>query len=100
MAGDLIDHVPVSRFAPMGVLEDITEFAAENGLDPARNYPGAASLLTSGGRQDAVPCTLAARGLLVNLDTFAEYGVEPPPEEWTPEEFERIGLEFTRRCRK
>ncbi len=98
VAGDLIDHVPVSRFAPMGVLEDITEFAAENGLDPARNYPGAASLLTSGGRQYAFPCNLAARGLLVNLDTFAEYGVEPPPEEWTPEEFERIGLEFTRRA--
>ena len=72
VAGDLIDHVPVSRFAPMGVLEDITEFAAENGLDPARNYPGAASLLTCGGGLYAFPCNLAARGRLVNLDTFAD----------------------------
>ena len=98
VAGDLIDHVPVNRFAPMGVLEDITDFARENGLDPAHNYPGAASLLTSDGRQYAYACNLAARGLLVNADTFAKYGVPLPPEEWTPARFEELGIEFTRRA--
>ncbi|WP_206213318.1 ABC transporter substrate-binding protein [Victivallis lenta] len=98
MAGDLIDHVPVKRFAPMGVLEDITEFARENGLDPGSNYGAARGLLMYNGRQYAYPCNLAAVALVCNADLFRRYGMEPPPEEWTPEEFERIGLEFTRRA--
>ena len=98
MAGDLIDHVPVKRFAPMGVLEDITEFARENGLDPGSNYGAAGDLLMYGGRQYAYACNLAAPALLCNADLFRQYGMEPPPEEWTPEEFESIGLEFIRRA--
>ena len=98
MAGDLIDHVPVKRFAPMGVLEDITEFARENGLDPGSNYGAAGDLLMYGGRQYAYACNLAAPALLCNADLFRKYGMEPPPEEWTPEEFESIGLEFIRRA--
>jgi len=98
MAGDLIDHVPVKRFAPMGVLEEITGFARENGLNPERNYGPAAELLTCEGRQYVYPCNLACYGLLVNVDTFEKVGMAAPPEEWTPEEFERIGLEFTRRA--
>jgi ABC-type sugar transport system periplasmic component-like protein len=101
VAGDLIDHVQVKRFAPMGVLEDITQFAGENGLDPASGYGEAAGeLLTWEGRQYAYYCNLVARGLLANLDTFAKYGMEPPPEEWTPEQFERIGAEFVKRANR
>lgn len=99
MAGDLIDHVPVKRFAPMGVLEEITGFARENGLDPAAGYGEAAGdLLMYGGKQYAYFCNLATRGLLLNLDLFEKYGVEPPPEEWTPADFERIGREFVRKA--
>ena len=98
MAGDLIDHVPVKRFAPMGVLEDITDFARENGLDPAHNYAAAGDLLMYDGKQYAYPCNLAVRGLLCNVDLFRKYGMEPPPEAWTPEEFEAYGLEFIRRA--
>ena len=98
MAGDLIDHVPVKRFAPMGVLEDITDFARENGLDPGSNYGAARDLLMYDNRQYAYACNLAASALLCNVDTFRKYGMEPPPAEWTPEEFEQIGLEFIRRA--
>ena len=98
MGSDLIDRIAVERFAPMGVLEDITEFARENGLNPERNYGPAAELLTCEGRQYVYPCNLACYGLLVNVDTFEKVGMAAPPEEWTPEEFERIGLEFTRRA--
>ena len=98
MAGDLIDHVPVKRFAPMGVLEDVTGFARENGLDPAHNYAAAGDLLMYDGKQYAYPCNLAVRGLLCNVDLFRKYGMEPPPEAWTPEEFEAYGLEFIRRA--
>ncbi len=98
MAGDLIDHVPVKRFAPMGVLEDITDFARENGLDPGSNYGAAGELLMYDGRQYAYACNLAAPALLCNVDLFRKYGMEPPPEEWTPEEFERIGCEYIRRA--
>ncbi len=98
MAGDLIDHVPVKRFAPMGVLEDITCFAQENGLDPCNNYGTARDLLMYDDRQYAVPCNLAARGLLCNVDLFRRYGMEPPPKTWTPEEFEAVGVELIRRA--
>ena len=98
MAGDLIDHVPVKRFAPMGVLEDITDFARENGLDPGSNYGSARDLLMYNGKQYAYACNLAAPALLCNADLFRKYGMEPPPEEWTPEEFERIGLEYIKRA--
>lgn len=98
MGGDLIDFVPVENFAPMGVLEDLTGFARENRMDPEHNYPGSADLLCAGGRQYAYPRNLAVFSLYQNLDTFARYGVEPPPEEWTPEEFERIGVEFMRKA--
>ena len=51
-----------------------------------------------GGKQYAYFCNLATRGLLLNLDLFEKYGVEPPPEEWTPADFERIGREFVRKA--
>ncbi len=97
-AGDLIDHVPVKRFAPMGVLEDITEFARENGLDPDGNYGQARDLLMYGGRQYAYACNLAVNALLCNVDAFRKFGMEVPPEEWTFDEFEAIGKEYTRRA--
>lgn len=83
MGSDLIDGIVVERFAPMGVLEDITEFARENGLNPERNYGPAAELLTCEGRQYVYPCNLACYGLLVNVDTFEKVGMAAPPEEWT-----------------
>ena len=98
MAGDLIDHVPVKRFAPMGVLEDITDYAKEKGLDPGSNYGQVRDLLMYEGRQYAYPCNLAANALLCNVDLFRKYGMNPPPEEWTPDQFETIGKEFIRRA--
>lgn len=98
MAGDLIDYVPVKRFASMGVLEDITDYAKEKGLDPGSNYGQARDLLMYEDRQYAYPCNLAADALLCNVDLFRKYGMNPPPEEWTPDEFEAIGKEFVRRA--
>lgn len=98
MAGDLIDYVPVKRFAPMGVLEDITDYAKEKGLDPGSNYGSARDLLMHEDRQYAYPCNLAASALLCNVDLFRKYGMNPPPEEWTPDQFEAIGKEFVRRA--
>lgn len=98
MAGDLIDHVPVKRFAPMGVLEDITQFAREHGLDPGSNYGEARELLMYDGRQYAYACNLAATALLCNVDAFRKVGMKPPPEEWTPDKFEEIGKEYIRRA--
>lgn len=98
MAGDLIDYVPVKRFAPMGVLEDITDYAKEKGLDPGSNYGQAGDLLMYENRQYAYPCNLAAHALLCNVDVFRKYGMNPPPDEWTPDEFEAIGKEFVRRA--
>lgn len=98
VGADILDRVPVNRYAPMGVLEDITDFAEKNGLAPSDGYPGAASLITWNGRQYGYPCNLAVHALWSNVELFEKYGMAPPPVQWTPEEFERIGKEFTRRA--
>ena len=95
MGSDLLDRIPVGRFAPMGVLEDITDFARENQMSPESGYPGAAGLLTWDGRQYGYPCNLAVYSLWINLDLLEANNVPAPPEEWTPEEFEQLGRIFT-----
>ena len=100
VGGDIIDFVNVKRFGPMGILEDITDFAKENKMDPSSNYLYAGDMLMHLGRQYAYACNLCVYGIVVNLDTFKKYGATPPPVVWTPEEFERIGKEFVAKANK
>lgn len=100
VGGDIIDSVNVKRFGPMGILEDITDFAKANQMDPSSNYLYAGDLLMHLGRQYAYACNLCVNALVVNLDTFQKYNVTPPPESWTPEEFERLGKEFVAKANK
>lgn len=52
------------------------------------------------GRQYGYACNLAAAALLGNVDLFRKYGMNPPPEEWTPDQFEAMGTEFVRRANR
>ncbi len=98
MAGDLFDTGDVPGFLRLGIGIDITEDAAAGGFGFANTYAGAAELIGSGGRQFAYPCNAAVSCMWVNLDTLRRYGMEAPPVEWTPEEFERYGKEFVKRA--
>ena len=98
VGADILDRVPTDAFAAMGILEDITDFAAANGMGISDTYPAMESLVSLNGRQYAYPCNLAVYVLWSNVDLFRKLGMEPPPETWTPEEFERIGKEFTKRA--
>lgn len=97
VGGDLID-APILAFQPMGVLSDLTDAGQELGFGPEQTYPGLKDILTVDGRLYGYPCNVNVVGLWCNINTFRKYGLEPPPEVWDPETFERIGREFTARA--
>ncbi|MDR0932272.1 MAG: extracellular solute-binding protein, partial [Victivallales bacterium] len=100
VGADILDRVPTEAYAAMGILEDITDFANANGMGVADTYPAVESLVCLNGRQYSYPCNLAVYVLWSNVKLFRKLGMEVPPKTWTPEEFERIGKEFTKRANK
>lgn len=80
VGADILDRVPTDAFAAMGILEDITDFAAANGMGISDTYPAMESLVSLNGRQYAYPCNLAVYVLWSNVDLFRKLGMEPPPE--------------------
>ena len=97
MGGDIIDAL-VYQYQPMGLCTDLTDAAKQMGFTLDRTYPAFATLMTVDGRQYAASANAFCRNIWANVDTFRKYGLEPPPEEWTPEEFEAIGKEFVKRA--
>jgi len=101
VAADLIDHAAawtLRLWQAVGLLEDITEDAERRGFGLSETYASIADDLTVGGRQFAYPSNVSADGLWVNVEAFERAGMEPPPRQWTIEEFERIGKEYVRRA--
>ncbi|MEX2606099.1 MAG: ABC transporter substrate-binding protein [Kiritimatiellia bacterium] len=99
VGGDILD-AGVSGYQPLGVLRDLTQEGKEMGFGVENTYQGLAHELTHNGKLYAYPCNVTAWSLWCNVDTFERYGMEPPPESWTVEEFERIGREFVRRAKE
>ncbi|MFP4143903.1 MAG: ABC transporter substrate-binding protein [Phycisphaeraceae bacterium] len=118
--GDVIDTGAIRYYVALGLLTDVTEMAQEYGFDFSNTYAAIQPDLldiqprietvtdAEGGeveqvvgtaeRQYAFPCNIWVDMVWVNKDTFARYGMEPPPTRWTIEEFEEIGREFVRRA--
>ena len=96
MGGDLIDGIKAHVYGPMGLVLDITEPAEKMGFGFADTYPGVRSLISYNGRQFVYPCNVAVFALWINKDTFRKYDLPIPDENWTPDEFARIGKEFVR----
>ncbi|RKX35031.1 MAG: hypothetical protein DRP71_05045 [Verrucomicrobia bacterium] len=96
VGGDLIDCATgeVHLFQSIGVAEDLTELALESGFDPGMTYPAIVPELVIDGRQYAFPRNVGATMLWSNLETFERAGMDPPPREWTLDEFEAIGRRF------
>jgi multiple sugar transport system substrate-binding protein len=84
----------VDLFPATGMLADVTEEAKQLGFSPAATYPALRDDLVSSGRQYSFPRNTGVALLWVNLETFAKYGLPPPPPRWNSAEFEALGRKF------
>lgn len=99
VGGDIIDVGAVTKFFhSMGVAEDLTPTAAAGKFDMTNTYSGLKGMLIFNGRQYAFICNGNLHNMWFNLDTLKKYGMPPPPEEWTPEEFEKYAREYVKRA--
>ncbi len=109
VAPDLIDHCGGSRGRfnnSVGILEDLEEIGKANNFGVDKTYPAIVpeiqalvkvkknGKVTYEPHQVSFPCNLYAELMYVNLDTFEKYGIDPPPERWTIDDFERLAKEF------
>jgi multiple sugar transport system substrate-binding protein len=83
-----------------GILKDMTEPAKELGFDASHTWEAIAPDLLIDGRQYGFPRNVAVLMYWVNEDTFARYGMAPPPHSWTWDDFERIGREFVEKANR
>lgn len=96
VGGDILDiyTTETGLFASSGMLMDVTEKAKELGFGPEMTYPALKQDFVFNGRQYGFPRNTGATLTWVNRATFAKYGIEEPPEDWTWDDFERIGRAF------
>lgn len=105
VAPDLVDIFSqslssVSYLKEMGLLEGVDDLEKKFGLPDRDVWEPLRPLLMENGRQMAFPANHAPDGFLVNSEMFHQVGMEVPPFLWTFDEFEKIGLEYTRRARE
>lgn len=97
VAGDIIEVQsggPMRYLQSMGLLRDLTEPARKMGFDSEKTYKSVHSEITTDGRQYMFPCSVSTELILINRETLARFGMEPPPTEWTWEVFEDYGRRF------
>ncbi len=99
MAGDIFDTDQVLGYSQLGVALDITADAKKNGYGLKNTYPGMAGLLNGmDGKQYGYPCNGASVAMWINLSTLEKFGFSRPPLEWTPEEFEKMAIEYVKKA--
>ena len=96
---DTYDGGEVRYFDAMGAFKDIGADARRSGFGLDKTYPAIASEIcpaNSAGvtRQVAFPCNVNTELFFVNRQTFAQFGMSPPPMRWSLEQFEQIGRKF------
>lgn len=101
MGGDIMDlgsGGSVRYFKSMGLITDLTEVAQEKGFSVKETYPSLKSDLSiyenGEHRQYAFPCNAYTSLYWINRDVFKKYGIQEPNDDWTWEDFERLGLEL------
>jgi len=100
VASDLID-VPnqyIHYLNQIGMIKDLTTEVAEFGIGENSTYPSLHSYLYQNGKLCGFPCNIGMFSLMVNVGLFEKLGMAPPPARWSLDQFEAIGLEFTRRA--
>jgi multiple sugar transport system substrate-binding protein len=96
VGGDIIDAATgeIHLLQSIGVAEDLTDRALEMGFDVSMTYPAVEPELVIDGRQYGFPRNVGTVMLWSNLETFERAGMDPPPRDWTLDEFEAIGRRF------
>jgi multiple sugar transport system substrate-binding protein len=96
VAGDLLDCFTgeVILYQSVGMLEDVTDVAAEMGFDGSKTYPSTRASMRVDGRQYGFPRNAGPNFLWVNAEAFERVGLAIPPDVWTFDEFEQIGKAY------
>ncbi len=97
VASDLFDvwsGAGARYFSSMGLLENLNDEAARLGFDPSRTFPAIAPEIVIDGVQYSFPCNVGTNHYWANVARFEELGVTVPPQDWTFQEYERIGRAF------
>jgi len=81
-------------FPATGMIADVTEEAKRLGFSPAATYPAIHDDIVTDGRQYGFPRNSGVALIWVNRETFAKYGIPPPPWRWSTAEFEALGKKF------
>lgn len=97
VASDIMDLGGSSTlpfFKQIGILRNLDLPAAKWGFDPSQTYPAVGPLIVNDNVQYAFPCNVSSQFYWVNKETFARYGLDPPPERWDFDTFEKLGQKF------
>jgi multiple sugar transport system substrate-binding protein len=76
-----------------GLVAPIDEFLTDE--DKADIYPNLLQAVSIDGKAYAWPLWVPPVGMYLNLDVFAERGVEPPSADWTYDQFVEIAKQLT-----
>lgn len=99
VAGDIMDCDTMS-FQRLGILADVTEYAEQHNFGLDQTYPALKPVIQRDQKQYSFPCNVNVLSFWSNADTFKKYGMEAPNKNWTVQEFEKMGIEFTKRANK
>lgn len=100
VGADLIDMVRDEPWLlqSTGMLEDLTELAAEYGFEPNETWDAKRPSIVINGTQYGFPRGASAQMYFVNVGLLEEHGMAPPPKTWDHATFEKMGKEFVRRA--
>ncbi|WP_054859794.1 extracellular solute-binding protein [Gracilibacillus sp. JCM 18860] len=79
------------QFASRGVLEDLTPYIEEDGLDLDQFYPVAIDAYTHDGKVYGLPLRVGSVIMLYNKDLFDQHDLEYPNENWTWDDVVKAG---------
>ncbi|GGG25600.1 ABC transporter substrate-binding protein [Paenibacillus abyssi] len=91
------DRFEVGAWAAQGSLEELTEFAAADGINQDMYYPFAWNESSYQGKLYAVPTTTDSRLVYYNIDHFTEAGLDPNNPPSTIAELEAAAEQLTKK---
>jgi multiple sugar transport system substrate-binding protein len=85
----------------LGRVSDMNSLARRMGFGPDKTYPAVTpeiSIPAPDGslHQYSFPCNVNAPMMFLNKNTFLRYGLEPPPMQWSLDDFEKLGLKLNK----
>jgi len=91
---DVYNVMSMHGLVQAGILLDLTPYAGTMGFDPSNTYPSLGDGLMVDGRQYRYPCNVWANVIVYNHEVFADHGLDDPADDWTWEEFIRVGVKL------